>query len=50
MHVARHLPGLGNPLDLSCAEFDAACDSISRSMDAATDSRSWHRRYVEENA
>jgi len=46
MHVARHLPGLGNPLDLTVAEFDAACDSISRSLEGG-DSRSWHRRFVE---
>lgn len=45
MHIARHLPGLGNPLDLTCAEFDAACEAISRSVD--DESKPWHRRYVE---
>ncbi len=45
--IARTAPGLGNPLDLTLAEFDShlalACSG------GEVDRRPWHQRYVEDS-
>jgi hypothetical protein len=49
--IARTAAGLGNPLDLTCAEFDRhlllCLKGYESKADAPTDSRDWARRYVE---
>ena len=51
--IARSAPGLGNPLDLTCAEFEAhlvfAAKGFESRSEAATDSCDWARRYVEQS-
>jgi hypothetical protein len=45
--IARAAPGLGNPLDLTVAEFDRHLGlAISGGQ---VDERPWHRRFVEES-
>lgn len=47
--VARSAPGLGNPLDLTCAEFDGHLRLALEGYDSGTgDARTWARRYVEQ--
>jgi hypothetical protein len=49
--IARSAPGLGNPLDLTCAEFDAHLRLAANGhAPERSDSRAWARRYVEQNA
>jgi hypothetical protein len=44
--IARAAPGLGNPLDLTVAEFDRHLGlAVSGGQ---VDERPWHRRYIEE--
>lgn len=45
--IARTAPGLGNPLDLPCAEFDRHLELCIRGGEV--DERPWHRRYVEDS-
>ena len=44
--IARTAPALGNPLDLTLAEFDR---HLSLSMSGGSiDDRPWHRQHVED--
>jgi len=45
--IARAAPGLGNPLDLTVAEFSRHLEIAIRGDDAESDG-DWMRRYVEE--
>lgn len=51
--IARSAPGLGNPLDLTCAEFDAhllfAAKGYESSDARPSDAQAWARRYVEQS-
>jgi hypothetical protein len=51
--IARSAPGLGNPLDLTCAEFDAHLVFSARGYESpssqASDPETWARRYVEQS-
>lgn len=49
--IARAAPGVGNPLDLTCVEFDGhlRC-AISGHSPRSDDDAGWMRRYVERNA
>lgn len=51
--IARSAPGLGNPLDLTCAEFEAhlvfAAKGYESRSERSSDSQSWARRYVEQS-
>lgn len=45
--IARSAPGLGNPLDLSCAEFELHLKCALEGHSSQPDAASWMRRYVE---
>ena len=45
--IARAAPGLGNPLDLTVAEFSRHLEIAIRGDDAEAEG-DWMRRYVEE--
>jgi hypothetical protein len=45
--VARACPGLGNPLDLVCGEFEAHLLMAVKGHGERTDEGDWMRRYVE---
>lgn len=45
--VARACPGIGNPLDLLCGEFDAHLMHAVQGHGERSDERDWMRRYVE---
>ena len=48
--IARTAPGLGNPLDLTCSEFDRHLVLSVKGFDSeesSTESADWARRYVE---
>jgi hypothetical protein len=51
--IARSAPGLGNPLDLTCAEFEAHLVFAARGFESqqpkASDAQTWARRYVEQS-
>jgi len=44
--IARTAPGLGNPLDLTIAEFDAHLALACKGGEV--DRRPWHQRFVED--
>lgn len=46
--IARAAPGLGNPLDLTVAEFSRHLEIAIRGDDAESEG-DWMRRYVEES-
>ena len=49
--IARAAPGLGNPLDLSCGEFESHLRlAVEGHGGERSDGRDWMRRYVEQNA
>lgn len=45
--IARTVPGIGNPLDLAIAEFEAHLSLAMRGGEI--DDRDWTRRYVEDS-
>jgi len=45
--VARACPGLGNPLDLACGEFEAHLLMAVKGHAERTDDGDWMRRDVE---
>jgi hypothetical protein len=45
--VARACPGLGNPIDLVCGEFEAHLVMAAKGSGERTDEGDWMRRYVE---
>lgn len=45
--IARGAPGLGNPLDLTIAEFDAHLIYAANGSSFSADDGDWMRRYVE---
>ena len=40
--------GIGNPLDLPCAMFDALLRLVHERPEGGPDQRPWHVRYIEE--
>lgn len=45
--IARTAAGLGNPLDLTVAEFDAHLEFAVNGGES--DNTTWHERYVQES-
>jgi hypothetical protein len=45
--IARAAPGLGNPLDLTCGEFEEHLRLAANGSDGTADRHDWMRRHVE---
>lgn len=45
--IARSAPGLGNPLDLTCGEFEAHLRLSANGHGQSSEGGDWMRRYVE---
>jgi len=45
--IARSAPGLGNPLDLTCGEFEANLRLSASGHGQSSEGGDWMRRYVE---